>query len=79
MNFFALVFIITTTCVMLFKKETETSSRGASEDELKKQNIEDNLSIYGTYKLMWKLLLLAPVKQFILILLTQNVIYYIQT
>ena len=55
---------------MLFKRETDHNEEN-SEDQSK--SIESQLSVCGTYKLMWKLLKLAPVKQLVIILLTHNI------
>jgi PAT family acetyl-CoA transporter-like MFS transporter 1 len=53
---------------MIFKRETDHN-----EDKSEDRSIESQLSIFGTYKLMWRLLKLAPVKQLVIILLTHNI------
>ena len=50
--------VITTTLVMIFKRETDHN-----EENSENKSIESQLSIFGTYKLMWKLLKLAPVRE----------------
>ena len=50
--------VITTTLVMIFKRETDHN-----EENSENKTIESQLSIFGTYKLMWKLLKLAPVRE----------------
>lgn len=71
MMFFGFVFIISTTFVMLLKKETEPVEEESSKKE---HSIEQDLTVSQTYKLMWQIIWLGPVKLFILILLTVKVI-----
>ena len=54
---------------MIFKRENDSNEKESKNNE----SIEKELSIFGTYSLMWKLLKLAPVKQLVIILLTHNV------
>ncbi len=69
MFFFGLIFIFSTTLVLLFKKEIDHH-----EDEpAHKKSYEENLSVKQTYKLMWQILWLAPIKKIILILMTVKV------
>lgn len=68
MKFFGVVFLISTTLIMLFKKETKNSQE--PDDHL---CIEDTLSLKQTYKIVWRILCLAPVQKLCLILLTYKV------
>jgi hypothetical protein len=72
MHFFGFVFIITTTLIMLFKKESDFNEKDSTET-IENESVESQLSIFSTYKLMWKLSWLTPVKQLVIILLTYNV------
>lgn len=77
MNWFGVLFIVSTTLVFLFKKETEPEQdnvKQLKEDEEEEESIEENLSVKETYKLMWKILWLSPVKKLIIILMTVKVI-----
>jgi len=60
MVFFGIVFIVSTTLVMIFKKEVNDH---VEEDE-------EEFTVKETYFQMWKILWLAPVKKLILILMT---------
>ncbi len=76
MQLFGYLFVVSTTLLMVFKREsdqTTTSSLPISNSDAKRINIEDNLSIKGTYKLMWKLVSIFPVQQLIFILLTVKI------
>lgn len=64
MVFFGIVFIVSTTLVMIFKKEVNDH---VEEDE-------EEFTVKETYFQMWKILWLAPVKKLILILMTVKVI-----
>jgi hypothetical protein len=77
MHFLGFIFIITTTLVMVFKTET-VNNEPSKEDKLEEdrghvKNYEDKLTTKSTYKLMWRLLHIAPVKKLIVILLTMKV------
>lgn len=72
MVFFGIVFLISTTLVMIFKKEVDNSQ---SETKKQSKSLEDNLSVKQTYGLMWQILWLAPIKSMILILLTVKVTF----
>ena len=69
---------------MIFKKETISEEqmdnlKDEKEDLIEKKkniNYEDKLSIVSTYKLMWKIIWIPPVKQLIVILLTFKVRFY---
>lgn len=65
MYFFGIVFLVSTTLVLLFKKEEDTHTN--------ENSLESKLTVGQTYKLMWKILWLVPVKKMILILMTVKV------
>ena len=80
MHFFGFLFIVSTTLVMLFKKESSNHDQEEHKDsdkeeliENKRINYEDKLSIVSTYKLMWRIVWIPPVKELIIILLTFKV------
>ena len=64
MQFFGVVFIITTTLVLVFKKEHDVSTH---------ECLEDSLTLTQTYKLVWKILKLKSVQQLSILLLTFKV------
>ncbi len=68
MYFFGIVFIITTALIYWFKNEQSEASLQDDESE-----IETNLSLYGSYKIIWKLLCMRSVREFCLIFLTARV------
>jgi hypothetical protein len=71
MLFFGVLFIISTTLVLLFKREIERKDSDPSDK--KEHSIEDDLTVKQTYKLMWKIVWLAPIKKIMLILMTVKV------
>lgn len=75
MNWFGVIFIVSTTLVFIFKKEIEPEHDNAKQlkDDDEEASIEDNLTVRETYKLMWKILWLAPIKKLIIILMTVKV------
>lgn len=80
MHILGFVFIITTTLVMIFKKEITNDdeqhpSEAVEDDDHKHhiKNYEDKLTIKSTYMLMWKLLSIVPVRKIIVIQLTMKV------
>lgn len=84
MNWFGVVFIVSTTLVFLFKKEIEPLQENSKQlkenenedDQDEEESIEEHLSVKETYKLMWKILWLAPIKKLILILMTVKVTHF---
>lgn len=77
MHYFGFLFIISTTLVMFFKKEANTEDEEIvlkRTDDKKKINYEDKLSVASTYKLMWRIIWIPPVKKLLIILLTMKVI-----
>lgn len=58
MFFWSIIFIITTTLVMLIKKESDD------------REAEDHSGVVDTYKLLWKILWLPAVFQYVIVLLT---------
>lgn len=68
MKFFGIVFLITTTLIMIFKKETDNSSPVSPT-----KSIEDTLSLKQTYKIVWRILCLPSVQLLGLILITCRV------
>lgn len=76
MYLFGIVFIVSTTLVLFFKKEKDDQNTSESEKQpLNKKDIslEENLTVSQTYKLMWKILWLGPIQKMILILMTVKV------
>jgi PAT family acetyl-CoA transporter-like MFS transporter 1 len=69
MNFFGVIFVVSTTIVMLLKKETNNSA----------ESLEDDLSIKDTYKIMWRVLKLKPVIKLNIILLTAKIGFAIES
>ena len=55
---------------MVFKKENPALNEPSQPLE---HSIEDDLSIKDTYKLMWKIIWLVPIKKLILVLMTVKV------
>jgi hypothetical protein len=58
MMFFGIIYLITTTLVLFFKKEDPSIAE------------EDELSAIQTYKVIWKILCLRPVQYIIFLFLT---------
>ena len=81
MYFFGMVFIVSTTIVFFLKREVDEEAAASaaaaastsSPNKKAKKSFEETLSVSQTYKLMWQLLWLAPVKQIIVILMTVRV------
>lgn len=69
MTFFGVIFIISTTLVLILKKEDNRKDK----DEHHEESLEENLSVKQTYRLMWKLVWLPPIKTMILIMMTVKV------
>lgn len=61
--FWGLVFLVTTTLVAIFKTEQDQATKNQEEKE-------ENLNIVETYKLLWKIVNLRPMKILAAILLT---------
>ena len=66
MQFFGVLFLITTTLVLIFKKEKQCNPS---------ESLEDSLTLVQTYKLVWKILKLKSVKELCLLLITFKVVY----
>lgn len=66
MQFFGIVFLVSTTFILLFKKE-ETN------DNI--ETIEDKLTLTETYKLVWDIFTLSSVRKYAFLLLTCRVNY----
>ncbi len=76
MLFFGLVFIISTTLVLFFKKEKESYeilNNSTSSEPDNEESEEENFTVTETYKQMWKIIWLVPVKKLIIILMTVKV------
>ena len=75
----SLVFIITTTLIMIFKKEGDDSENKIEirEEECLESlnNYEDHLTIKSTYLLMWELLKLTPFRKLTFILITMRIAF----
>ena len=73
MVFFGIVYLITTTLILLFKREsskdfTETKPSYASD-----HYIQNDISLIESYKLVWKILSLKPILIFIFVIFTLRV------
>ena len=77
MNFFGVVFLVTTTFVMFFKREKSEDDGSPSSKRVK--SFEETLTVVGTYKLMWRILWLIPIRKLVFILMTVKVSMYKQT
>ncbi len=64
MNFFGVVYIISTTLILLFRKEKNLTYE---------KYLSNNMSISATFKSLWEILKLRPIQKFIAILLTCKV------
>ena len=79
MELFGYTFLVSTTLLLIFKRENDNNNNNPDlpvSDVVvayNKHNIEDHLSVKGTYRLMWSLLFIMPVKRLIIILLTFKV------
>jgi hypothetical protein len=81
MHFFGIVFIVSTTLVLLFKREINTDMHVWTESAAPhnrriddhSSSIEEHLNVKQTYMLMWRILWLAPIKKLIIILMTVKV------
>jgi len=60
LRFWAIVFVVVTTLVLLFKKEKSSKE-------------EEELSVFKTYRLLWHIICLPSVTQYVIILLTSKV------
>lgn len=63
MEFFGLIFIISTTLILLLKKETNSNY----------YQVNDNLSIRHTFESLWKIIQLKSIQKLLLILFTCKV------
>ena len=68
MKFFGIVFLITTTLVLIFKKENS---------DKRETTLEDSLTLSQTYKLVWEILKIPGVRKLSVLLLTCKVCNYI--
>ncbi len=64
MQFFGVVFIVTTTLILIFKHEKSSESQ---------QIIENKLNFKDTYRLVWKILNISCVKKLAVIIFTSKV------
>lgn len=64
MQFFGIVFILSTTLILILKKESNSVEFDDSSDEL---------SIKTTFNSLWQILKLAPIQKFLIILFTCKV------
>jgi Na+/H+ antiporter NhaC len=71
MNFFGIVFMVVTTFVLFFKREE--SDKEENSKSKKQKSLEESLTVAGTYKLMWSILWLIPIKKLVFILMTVKV------
>lgn len=67
---FGVIFIVTTFMILFFINEE--SMKSIDENSQEKQE-ETNLNLFKTYKMMWKMLNLARVRELAFILLTSRV------
>jgi hypothetical protein len=63
---------------MFFKREkSEEENDNTPNGKKKPKSFEDTLTVTGTYKLMWRILWLVPIKKLVIILMTVKVDFYI--
>ena len=74
MLFFGILFIVSTTLVLFFKKEEAEAPQILHDSNSQDESQEEEFSVKETYFQMWKIIWLMPVKKLILILLTVKVI-----
>ena len=84
MLFFGALFAITTIIIMIFKNESNVSTgyRRLSDDREEDKNKEEELadfehekiSLLSTYKTMFKILMLIPIRKLAFFFFTSNVI-----
>ena len=67
LSFLSIVFIVTVTLILVFKKEKD------NEDYVVQERAESNLTITGTYVLLWKILKIRSMQLVGLFLLTRLV------
>lgn len=79
MYFFGIVFLVTTTLVMLFKHEKDNSEQPESKKSREKKSFEENLTVTGTYKMMWRILWLEPIKKLVIILMTVKIGFAVES
>jgi hypothetical protein len=71
MQFFGLVYLISSTFILIFKKEnSKTHSSGKIDESAESMN---NLSLLESYKTVWKIMCLKPIHKIIFILFTLRV------
>jgi PAT family acetyl-CoA transporter-like MFS transporter 1 len=70
MEFFGVVFIVATTLILLFKKETDQINDNSDVDSL-----ENNLSITLMFRLLYKIIKLVPVQKLLIILFTCKIAF----
>jgi PAT family acetyl-CoA transporter-like MFS transporter 1 len=92
MLFFGIVYIVSTSLIMIFKRERDSvvDDNNSSTDQQIQfttttttttttsptgHSLEDDLSITDTYKLMWKIIWLIPIKKLIIILMTVKIAF----
>jgi PAT family acetyl-CoA transporter-like MFS transporter 1 len=66
MTFFGIVYLITTTLVLFFKREIDTGEHVDFESR-------QDYSLFETYKLIWKILQLKPILKLIFVIFTIRV------
>ena len=65
MSFFGIIYIITTTLILIFKKETENKDEQEPE--------QDQLSLLDSYKTVFKIFSLMPIRKLAFLLFTIRV------
>ena len=82
MLFFGALFVITTIIIMIFKNENSSSTgwclfKKRSEETKKEEELADfeheKINLINTYKTMFKIVMLIPIRKLALFLLTANV------
>lgn len=71
MNFFGVIYVITSSCVLLFKKEVSNVDSKAPEQTVK----NEDLTVIESYKVAWKIICLKPIHKLIFIIFTLRVIF----
>ena len=68
MIFFGIVYILTSICVLFFKQEIYFD-----QTRLEDHSAENDLSLFESYKVVWKIVCLKPIHKIILVLFTLRV------